>query len=100
MSAKHTDWHYTKRSGFNNSEMRVFEIEPIGFSASTNLDGEQDMESAAKLLSAAPKLLEACKRLLAIVRLQNGNLHADTNQLQAEAIEAINLAESAEGAAK
>lgn len=42
-------------------------------------------ENEAKL----PALVESAKSLLAIVRLQNGNLHEDTNKIQADAVAAI-----------
>jgi len=40
-------------------------------------------------LQLTPELLKVCKDLLAIVKLQNGNLHEDTNKIIKEAEDTI-----------
>ena len=55
-------------------------------------NGREYTEANARLISAAPELLEACQQLLQIVRLQNGNLYADINQICDDANYAISKA--------
>lgn len=52
-------------------------------------DVRLDAERYANLFASAPELLEALEQTTAIVRLQNGNLHDDTNQIIAQAEAAI-----------
>jgi hypothetical protein len=49
----------------------------------------EEHEANATLYAASPDLLAACEDLLAVVAIQNGNLHADTNEIQAKARAAI-----------
>ena len=36
----------------------------------------------ARLIAQAPAMLDSMRELLAVVSIQNGNLHADTNEIQ------------------
>lgn len=54
-----------------------------------------DMHPDASLIAAAPDLLASLLECLAIVRLQNGNLHPDTNAIQDRANAAIEKATGA-----
>lgn len=58
-----------------------------------NLRRAQQNEANARLIAAAPELLQSCIDLLAIVRVQNGNLHDDINAVQTVALAAIEKAE-------
>lgn len=42
--------------------------------------------------SLLPAVLKSCAELLAIVRIQNGNLHDDINKIQSDAIDAMEAA--------
>lgn len=60
-------WRFTKDDGHNNPGMRVFVLQPIGFSRTTNAIGEAEVEANARLAAAAPAMrqrLEFAKRLL------------------------------------
>lgn len=48
-----------------------------------------EAEANARLIAAAPALLESLCECLAIVRLQNSNLHDDINEIQSRADAAI-----------
>ncbi len=52
----------------------------------------EQAEANLKLFAAAPDLLESLIECLAIVRLKCGNLHEDTNAIQAKAYAAIDKA--------
>lgn len=55
------------------------------------IDGK-NQEANARLIASAPELLEALRECLAVVAIQNGNLHEDTNKIQEMARAAIEKA--------
>jgi hypothetical protein len=63
--------------------------------AKAALTGSPDPSPTQRVRDAAPELFEALKECLAVVQVQNGNLHADTNAIQDKARAAIAKAEQA-----
>jgi hypothetical protein len=64
-------------------------IGPCNITTAVVVAGGGRADATARLYAAAPDLLAACEELLAVVAIQNGNLHADTNEIQAKARAAI-----------
>ena|SRR3990167_8055339 len=57
--------------------------------ASGQFRNEADADFACRCANSHDKLVAACRDLLAIVHLQNGNLHDDTNAIQENARAAL-----------
>jgi len=106
MTTKHTPgpWILDKEYNVKDRQDRMIvigsgifghDVKSAAFPASSGqfVADDDGGESNAALIAAAPDLLEALKECLTVVRIQNGNLHADTNEIQARAEAAIAKAE-------
>lgn len=63
---KHTQgpWAALRRDGWNNPSMQIFTITPIDFERITSADGAAECEANARLIAAAPEMLEALIALM------------------------------------
>jgi hypothetical protein len=85
--------HYKAIAAGDQTNGRLI-IESFADLAGTwNAVPQEQQDANAHLIAAAPDLLASCVTLLGIVRLQNGNLHDDVNEIQRKAEAAIAKAE-------
>lgn len=84
--SSHTKGRWTVGDGL---EIRTEEDGiPLAQASSAYVD-KPEAQANAYLMATAPILLAALRETLAIVMIQNGNLHADTNEIIARAQAAI-----------
>lgn len=70
-----------------------YAVAKIRFDQVQEEQAEANAEILCRALSSFEAMREALKKTLAIVRLQNGNLYEDINEIQKEADNALALAE-------
>jgi DNA modification methylase len=84
---------YIYSKGENGSDNRFSLVIQRGYPKDGPRVSDEELTANGRLILAAPKLYAALQQCLCIVALQNGNLHADTNEIQDRARAALALVE-------
>jgi hypothetical protein len=83
--SKHTPGPWHTLTVYADHEVRTSESQLVAVVSALRCESEEN----ARLIAAAPDLLEALELCLSIVRLQNGNRHSDINEIIGTARSAI-----------